>query len=99
MTNETASFITTRSTMLRMLLNGRTVGNTVGIWAPALGQGMFICTVKDVLRDEDENDIVIILSEDELTSPRPNSYVLYLSEIERIYPFITQPVTTLNARY
>ena len=82
--------------MLRILLDGKSGGNAIGIWSPALGQGMFMCTVKDVLRDEDENDIVIILREDELTSPRANSFVLYLSEIERIYPFVVHPFSEVR---
>ena len=89
----TTPFISSRLEMLKTLLKARTGNNIIGIWSPALGQGIFLSTIKDILRDEDEEDIVVVLSDCDLTSPRANSYVLYLNEIERIYPFILRPVT------
>ena len=95
--NHSKTFIITKSEMVEALLRSKVDGNSLGIWASSLGHGMFICTVKDILRDEDEEDIVIILNENELAAPLPNSFVLYLSEIERIYPLVTHSVPKENA--
>ena len=76
--------------MLKELLRSKADGSALGIWSQTLGEGMFLCTVKDVMRDEDENDIMIVLNKDTLTTPTIDSYVLYLSEVERIYTVAVQ---------
>jgi hypothetical protein len=85
MTNEL--FMTKKAEMLQELLRTRMERNTIGIWASHLGTGMFLCSVKEVCTDEDEDDIMIILKETEFASPRVNTHVVYLHEIERIYTF------------
>lgn len=87
---ENAGLITSRSAILKELLRSKADGSALGIWSQTLGEGMFLCTVKDVVRDEDENDIMVMFHDNAFTTPRINSYVLYLSEIERIYTVAVQ---------
>jgi hypothetical protein len=83
-------FVTTKAEILYELLRCRTEKNTIGIWASHLGTGMFLCSVKEVCTDEDEDDIMIIFRETEFASPHINTHVVYLNEIERIYTFKDQ---------
>jgi hypothetical protein len=81
------SFVTSRAHILQELLQCRNKGYTIGIWSSHLGTGMFLCSVKEVCTDEDEDDIMIILKEAEFTSPHINTHVVYLHEIVRLYTF------------
>ncbi len=80
-------FITAKAAILRELLKSRSEGTTLGIWSTALGTGMFLCTVNEVCTDEDEEDIMIMLKENEFTSPHVNTHVVYLCEIDRVFSF------------
>jgi hypothetical protein len=83
----TKSFITDRPAMLEELLKSRDHKIAVGIWSAGLGQGIFLCVVKDICTDEDEQDMVIILEENGLLAPEMNSHVIYLGEITGVYSF------------
>ena len=84
---ENDCFVTSKAEILHELLRSRAEGNALGIWSASLGQGMCLCTVKEVCTDEDEEDIMIILKEDEFVAPRMDNHVVYLYEIDRVYTF------------
>lgn len=89
-------FVTSKAEILHELLRSRAEGNALGIWSASLGPGMFLCTVKEICTDEDEEDIMIILKEDELTAPRIDNHVVYLYEIDRVYTFRSQALRKMN---
>ena len=81
------SFVSSRKEIIEELLFCRDNAGAVGIWSPSLGKGMFMCFVKEVVMDEDEDDIVLILNENDMMGSNFETHVLYLYEIERIYQF------------
>lgn len=81
--------ITEPKRILDELLASRENGNAIGIWAPSLGAGLYMCAVEDILDDEVEHDKVIILKENDLNGVPLQAHVLFLQEIEKIYPFTT----------
>jgi hypothetical protein len=80
-------FVTSKAEILRELLRSRDEGNALGVWSSSLGPGMFLCTVKEVCTDEDEEDIMINLKEEQFTTPRMDNHVVYLHEVDRVYTF------------
>lgn len=86
-------FLTSKAGMLGELLRSAGNGNALGIWSAALGSGMFLCMIREVWRDDDEEDMVVVLKDNELTGAKLPTQVLYLSEIERIYTFISSHVS------
>lgn len=84
---ENGSFVSSRKEIIDELLFCRDNAGAVGIWSPSLGKGMFMCFVKEVVMDEDEDDIVLILNENDMIGSNVETHVLYLYEIERIYQF------------
>lgn len=92
------SVVTSRKEMIEELLFCRECNGAVGIWSSALGKGMFMCFVKEVVVDEDEDDVVVILNENDLNGASLETHVLYLYEIEKVYRFRVAPNTTLRVR-
>jgi hypothetical protein len=92
-------FFTSRPGMLDELIRSADNGNALGIWSAALGSGMFLCMIREVWRDDDEDDMVVVLGENELTGAKLQTHVLYLSEIERICTFISPHVSALGIRH
>lgn len=88
---DTRYFVTSKYAMIKELLRSAGNGNALGIWSSTLGNGMFLCFVKEVWRDEDEEDVVVILRDNELTGVELETHVLYLNEIERICSFSSSP--------
>ena len=68
----------------------------MGLWSHALGGGLFMSFVKEVVMDEDENDIVLILNEADMNGSSHETHVLYLYEIDRVYRFRLTPNRTLR---
>ncbi len=81
--------ITEPKHILDELIASRKNGNVIGIWAPSLGAGLYMCAVENILDDEVEHDKVIILKENDLNGVPLQAHVLFLQEIEKIYPFTT----------
>ena len=75
--------------ILDELITSRENGNVIGIWAPSLGTGLYMCAVENILDDEIEHDKVIILKEKDLNGVRLEAHVLFLQEIEKVVPFKT----------
>lgn len=75
--------------ILDELIASQTNGNVIGIWAPPLGQGLFMCAVETIFDDDVEHDKVIILKEKDLNGVQLQAHVLFLQEIEKVYPFKT----------
>lgn len=88
---DTRYFATSKYEIVKELLRSAGNGNALGIWSSTLGNGMFLCFVKQVWRDEDEEDVVVILRDDELTGVELETHVLYLHEIERVCSFNSSP--------
>lgn len=88
---DTRYFATSKYEIVKELLRSAGNGNALGIWSSALGNGMFLCFIKQVWRDEDEEDVVVILRDNELTGVELQTHVLYLHEIERVCSFSSAP--------
>lgn len=98
---ERARFIISENEKLAELLKSRDNHFVLGIVSSALGQGVQLCYVQNIWRDEDEEDVIIVLKEISVMDHQ----VVYLHEIERIYSFATQqaasdphPVFWLNEK-
>ena len=83
--------ITEPRNILEELNASRENGNVIGIWAPSLGTGLYTCAVERILDDDVEHDKVVILKENDLNGVPLNTHVLFLQEIEKVFP--------LKARY
>ena len=90
------SFVSSRKEIIEELLFCRDNAGAVGLWSYSLGKGMFMCFVKEVVMDEDEDDIVLILNEVDMSGTSFETHVLYLYEIERVYRFRLNPNRTLK---
>lgn len=82
-----AYLITSEPGMVEVLTKSKVQGNVLGVWSPALGEGMFLCNTKAIIADEDENDLLIILSEYVTLPNKLKEHVIYLKEISAIYLF------------
>ena len=81
--------ITEPKQILDELVASQQNGNVIGIWAPSLGTGLFMCAVENVLDDDEEHDKVIILKENDQNGVPLQAHVLFLQEIEKVFPFKT----------
>ena len=81
--------ITDPKSILGELVASREHGNVIGIWAPPLGRGLFMCAVETIIDDDVEHDKVIILKEKDLNGVQLAAHVLFLQEIEKVYPLKT----------
>ena len=81
--------ITEPKFILQELQFSRENGNAIGIWADSLGSGMHMCGVENILDDDVEHDKVIILKENDLNGVPLLAHVLFLQEIEKIFPLKT----------
>ncbi|MEO5599799.1 MAG: hypothetical protein ABIR06_02615 [Cyclobacteriaceae bacterium] len=81
--------ITHPKNILDELIASKENGNVVGIWAQPLGNGLFMCAVETIYDDDVEHDKVIILKEKDLNGVPLQAHVLFLQEIEKVFPFKT----------
>ena len=81
--------ITEPKDILDELIASRENGNVIGIWSPSLGTGLFMCAVENIYDDDVEHDKVIILKEKDLNGVQLEAHVLFLQEIEKVFPFKT----------
>jgi hypothetical protein len=81
--------ITDPKNILVELVASREQGNVIGIWAAPLGRGLFMCAVETIFDDDVEHDKVIILKEKDLNGVPLSAHVLFLQEIEKVYPLKT----------
>lgn len=72
--------------ILEELNNSRENGNAIGIWASSLGPGLHMCAVENILDDDIEHDKVIILKDNDLKGVPLQAHVLFMQEIEKVYP-------------
>lgn len=72
--------------ILEELSASRENGNVIGIWAPCLGTGLYMCAVENIFEDDFEHDKVIILKEKDLNGVPLKAHVLFLQEIEKVFP-------------
>jgi hypothetical protein len=89
--------ITEPKNILDELIASRKNGNVIGIWAPSLGTGLYMCAVENILDDEEEHDKVIILKENDLNGVPLQVHVIFLQEIEKVFPLKTlysEPVSS-----
>lgn len=82
--------ITEPKDILKELKASRENGNVIGIWAASLGPGLYTCAVENILDDDVEHDKVIILKENDLNGVPLQAHVLFLQEIEKVFPMKTQ---------
>ena len=81
--------ITEPKSILHELINSRENGNVIGIWSPSLGTGLYMCAVENILDDEVEHDKVIVLKENDLNGIPLPVHVLFLQDIEKVFPLKT----------
>lgn len=81
--------ITEPKNILEELNASRENGNVIGIWAASLGTGPYACAVENILDDDVEHDKVIILKEKDAKGVPLQTHVLFLQEIEKVFPFQT----------
>jgi hypothetical protein len=91
-------FSISRTEVMNELIRYRDSPSPVGVWSHCLGKGMFLCFVKEIVVDEDEDDVVVILKENDLTGQHLETHVLYLSEIDKIYTFSMKPNESLRVK-
>lgn len=89
-------FINGRMEIAAELMQCRKTQAAVGVWSKTLGKGMLLCFVKDMRNDEDEEEIIVVLNEIDMDGVKNNTHVVFLSEIERVYPFLMKPNTSLK---
>lgn len=82
--------ITEPKHILDELIASRENGNAIGIWSPSLGTGLYMCVVENILDDDVEHDKVVILKEKDMKGKPLQAHVLFLQEIEKVYPFQTR---------
>lgn len=75
--------------ILEQLTASRENGNVIGVWAASLGEGLFMCAVENIIDDDVEHDKLIILKEKDLNGVPLQAHVLFLQEIEKVFPFKT----------
>ena len=75
--------------ILEELIKSRENGNVIGIWASSLGAGLHMCAVENILDDDVEHDKVIILKENDLNGVPLQAHVLFLQEIDKVFPMKT----------
>lgn len=75
--------------ILMELHHSRENGNVIGIWATSLGPGLHMCAVENIMDDDVEHDKVIILKDNDFNGVPLQAHVLFLQEIERVYPMKT----------
>lgn len=75
--------------ILEELHASRENGNVIGIWAASLGTGLFMCAVENIMDDDVEHDKVIILKEKDMNGVALQAHVLFLQEIEKVFPLTT----------
>lgn len=74
------ALITTGAGKAELLAICKSMGTPLGVMASSIGPGIFLCTVRDILSDEDENDMLIVFNDCIRKAP-PDQYVVYLNEI------------------
>lgn len=84
-----AGILTEPQDILNALTASQKNGNVIGIWASPLGTGLFMCGVEKMFDDEVEHDMVVILKEKDLNGVPLQAHVLFLQEIEKVFPFKT----------
>jgi hypothetical protein len=82
--------ISDQQAILNELLASKENGNQIGIWAPRLGEAIFMCTVETIVLNhgEDKNSMVIV-QERNLQGENLEMHVIYLREIEKVHRFKT----------
>ena len=75
--------------ILEELTASRKNGNAIGIWADSLGPGLYMCAVENIDEDEVEHDKVIILKDRDANGAPLRAHVLFLQEIEKVFPLKT----------
>lgn len=81
--------ITEPKDILQELISSREIGNVIGIWSSSLGTGLYMCAVDNILDDEVEHDKVIILKEKDLNGIPLPVHVLFLQDVEKVFPLKT----------
>lgn len=72
---------TSRTEILQTLIESKLRENVVGVVAKSVREGMFLCAVREICRDEDEDDFLVILNQNVLARANGDGLTLYLSEI------------------
>lgn len=88
-TENMQGIITDSKDILDELIASQENGNVIGIWASSLGNGLNMCAVENIIDDDVEYDKVVILKEKDLNGVPLQAHVLFLQEIEKVFPFKT----------
>ena len=78
-------FVKFRKSLLNALTKSRKNGTVIGIYSPALGEGMFVTGVEDIYNDNNEQ--IIVLRQYDLSGAILQRNILSLGEIRAICAF------------
>jgi hypothetical protein len=81
------NFLSTAEDMINALLQSKENGNVIGIISPALGNGLFMVAVEDIILEDPEP--AVKLRSYDITGFFLDKNVLKLSEIRSVCPFQT----------
>jgi hypothetical protein len=77
-------FVTSRFRMMKTLIACKTDKSIVAVWSTVFGNLLRLCRVEEICTDEDENEVMVILKPCEEEGCRPDSFTLFLNEIEQL---------------
>ena len=78
-------FIKFKKSLLQALVESRKKGTAIGIYSPALGEGMFVTGVEDIYDDDSER--IIVFKPYDLSGAILQRNTLSLSEIKAVCAF------------
>lgn len=82
-------FIKTKKGILKELILSKASGNVVGVYCPALGEGMFLTVVENI--DPAPRSEIVMFNQYDMSGKILNRYEVTLDEIEMVCP--------MNQRY
>ena len=71
--------------ILRALIETQENDAFIGVWAPRLGPGMFMCKVESIRSSQSAT--MILLKEQDLNGEKLHTHALYLTEILKAHKF------------
>lgn len=89
-TSTSFDFLRTPKDIFKALLESKYNGTDIGIIAHALGRGMFVTTVQDILIGDGHENTQIILKGYDFTGHILETNVLTLAEIEGVCVFVSK---------
>lgn len=84
---EGGALVTSAMEVVEHLEHAKDTGKLLGVVSSTMGHGIFLCGVREIRQDVDECDLLIVL-EGCLMPHRDREFVVYLTEIAGVFPFV-----------